>query len=99
MGQHRQRGPNRQARNASGARSAGRRLERLLQRRDFKRDPDEPQKFERYQAEALVHKHCPVTGLLGVICHTEAMKQQIDQQLAAIGLPLPVYARTDWYFR
>ena len=26
----------------------------LLQRRDFKRDPDDPQKMERYQAEALV---------------------------------------------
>lgn len=71
----------------------------ILQRRDFKRDPDDPQKFERYQAEALVHQHCPVTGLLGVVCYTQAMKQQIDQQLAAAGRRLPVYARTDWYFR
>lgn len=70
----------------------------LLQRRDFKRDPDDPQKFERYQAETLLHKHCPVTGLLGVIFYTQAMKGQIEQQLAAQGLDLPVYARTDWYF-
>jgi hypothetical protein len=26
----------------------------LLQKRDFKRDPDDPAKLERYQAEALV---------------------------------------------
>ena len=37
----------------------------ILQARDFKRDPDDPAKFERYQAEALVYRHCPVSGLLG----------------------------------
>lgn len=70
----------------------------ILQRRDFKRDPDDPQKFERYQAEVLVHQHCPVTGLLGVVCYTQVMKEQIEQQLAAQGLELPVHARTGWYF-
>lgn len=34
----------------------------LLQRRDLKRDPEDPAKFERYQAEALVHRHLPVGG-------------------------------------
>lgn len=71
----------------------------ILQRRDFRRDPDDPKKFERYQAEALAHRHCPVTALLGAVCYTESMKQQIDQQLAAHGLALRVYARTDWYFQ
>ena len=32
---------------------------KILQARDFKRDPNDPAKFERYQAEALVHRHCP----------------------------------------
>jgi len=70
----------------------------LLQARDFKRDPDDPGKFERYQAEALVHKHCPVSGLLGLICYTEAVKLQCEQMLAASGIQLPVHARTEWYF-
>lgn len=70
----------------------------LLQRRDFKRDPDDPAKFERYQAEALVHQHCPVSGLLGIVCYTEEMKMRIEQALAQRALTLPVHARSGWYF-
>lgn len=43
-----------------------------LRARDFRRDPDEPDKFERYQAEALVHQHLPVDALLGIGCHGAA---------------------------
>lgn len=32
----------------------------ILQNRDFKRDPDDPEKVERYQAEALVYRHLPI---------------------------------------
>ena len=39
-----------------------------LQRRDFKRDPEDPGKFERYQAEALIYKHLPISGVSGIIC-------------------------------
>lgn len=45
-----------------------------LQTRDFKRDPNDPGKFERYQAEALVHQHLPTTALAGIVCHGEAQK-------------------------
>lgn len=69
----------------------------LLQRRDFKRDPDDPAKFERYQAEALIHQHLPMSGLLGIVCYTEALKQGIEQEIQARNLNLPVYARTGWY--
>ena len=70
----------------------------LLQRRDFKRDPEDPAKFERYQAEALIHQHLPVSGLRGIVCYTDGMKQRIEQGLLNRGLNLPVYARTRWYF-
>ena len=70
----------------------------LLQRRDFKRDPDDPVRFERYQAEALIHQHLPVRGLLGIVCYTEGMKQRIAQEIQAQNLNLPVHARTGWYF-
>ena len=70
----------------------------LLQRRDFKRDPDDPAKFERYQAEALIHRHVPVNALLGIVCYTEAMKQRIEQEIQARSLNLPVHVRTGWYF-
>ena len=39
-----------------------------LTARDFRRDVDDPEKIERYQAEALVYWHVPVAGLLGVAC-------------------------------
>ena len=70
----------------------------LLQSRDFKRDPEDPAKFERYQAEVLIQQHCPVTGLLGVVCYTDAVKLDIEQALAQRGLNLPVHVRTGWYF-
>jgi len=70
----------------------------LLQHRDFKRDQEDPSKFERYQAEALIHQHLPASGLLGVVCYTDELKQSIEQQVQARNLNLPVYARTGWYF-
>lgn len=71
----------------------------ILQLRDFKRDPDDPRKMERYQAEALIHHHLPITGLLGIMCYTDAMKERIEQDVAARGLTLPVHARPGWYFQ
>lgn len=70
----------------------------LLQRRDFKRDADDPAKFECYQAEALVHQHLPVNGLLGIVCYTETLKQDIEQAVQIRQLNLPVHVRTGWYF-
>jgi hypothetical protein len=70
----------------------------LLQARDFRRDPEDPAKFERYQAEALVHRHLPINGLLGIVCYTEDSRQTIGQQLQARNLNLPVHVRTGWYF-
>lgn len=70
----------------------------ILQKRDFKRDPDDPRKMERYQAEALIHYHLPITGLLGIMCYTETMKRSIEQDLAVRGLLLPVHVRQGWYF-
>jgi hypothetical protein len=71
----------------------------LLQARDFRRDPEDPAKFERYQAEALVHRHLPVNGLLGIVCYTDNLRQAIELQLQARNLSLQVFARTGWYFQ
>ena len=70
----------------------------LLQRRDFKRDADDPRKMERYQAEALIHRHCPVDGLIGIMCYTEQLQQTIAQQIQSRDLNLQVHARPRWYF-
>lgn len=71
----------------------------LLQARNFKRNPDDPEQFERYQAEALVYKHMPVSALIGVICYTDKVKQTVQSQIAATGLQLPVHIMQGWYFQ
>lgn len=70
----------------------------LLRRRDFKRDPDDPAKFERYQAEALVHGHVPLQALLGLVCYTDGMRADIEGKMTTHGLTLPVHTRPGWYF-
>lgn len=70
----------------------------ILQRRDFKRDLDDPKKLERYQAEALIHQLLPVSGLVGAVCYTEAIQSDIEQLILARDLSLQVVARTEWYF-
>jgi ssDNA thymidine ADP-ribosyltransferase, DarT len=71
----------------------------ILQQRDFKRDPDDPGKFERYQAEALIHQHCPISGLLGIICYTDQLQAQIEQLITQSKSPLKVHQRRNWYFQ
>ncbi|WP_326533071.1 type II toxin-antitoxin system toxin DNA ADP-ribosyl transferase DarT [Pseudorhodoferax sp.] len=71
---------------------------KLLQRRDFKRDPEDPGKLERYQAEALVHRHVPLAALLGVVCYTDDIRADIEGKMQARGLNFPVHTRPGWYF-
>jgi hypothetical protein len=54
--------------------------------------------MERYQAEALIYQHLPINGLIGIVCYTEKLKQDIEQLTRACGLSLQVETRTQWYF-
>ncbi|HLF13090.1 MAG TPA: DarT ssDNA thymidine ADP-ribosyltransferase family protein [Gammaproteobacteria bacterium] len=70
----------------------------LLRSRNFRRDPDDPDKFARYEAEALVHQHLPLDGLLGLVCYNMPTKTLIDGQVAERNLSLDVKALPGWYF-
>jgi len=70
----------------------------LLQRRDFKHDPDDPGKKERYQAEALIWKQVPLAALQGVCCHTPAVEKQIKAEIGRRDLSFKVAAQPNWYF-
>lgn len=70
----------------------------LLQSRNFKRNPDDPLQFERYQAEALIYQHMPVEALIGVICYTDMLKANIDNESQKRGIALDVKAIRGWYF-
>jgi hypothetical protein len=72
---------------------------RLLRSRNFRRDPNDPGKFERYQAEALVHRHLPVSALLGLVCYGPEQEEKLNSLLRAAGISLKVVARPGWYFR
>ena len=69
-----------------------------LQTRDFKKDPDDPGEFERYQAEALVFQQVPIQALLGIVCHGDASADAIRGLLADRGIDLQVHVRPNWYF-
>jgi hypothetical protein len=70
----------------------------LLQRRDFKRDYNDPGKIERYQAEALAYQHLPVEALMGVACYTEAVRREVEAAASSAEVSVKVVARPDWYF-
>jgi len=70
----------------------------LLQRRDFQRDNDDPEKTDRYQAEALIWKHLPVEAILGMSCYTEGVRDNIKSLVDERRLPLSIIKRSEWYF-
>ena len=69
----------------------------LLQARDFKRDPEDPEKLERYQAEALVHRHVPTHALLGAVCYNEDVAASLRRVSESNGMKFQVIARPGWY--
>lgn len=71
---------------------------RILQARDFRRDPNDPGKLNRYQAEALVHRHCPVEALSGIVACDAAVALEAERQVAKQGASLQVVHRPGWYF-
>jgi len=70
----------------------------ILQKRDFKRDSEDPEKFERYQAEALIYQNCPIQALLGIVCYSQKQVSQIESMIKTHHLDLSVHSRPDWYF-
>jgi hypothetical protein len=71
----------------------------LLNRRDFKHDPDDPGKKERYQAEALIWKCVPLAALIGIGSYTDTVKLWIEEQLSQRGLAVKATVQANWYFQ
>lgn len=70
----------------------------ILQQRDFRRDPDDPEKTDRYQAEALIHRHLPVEHLTGIVCHGKNEKRTLNRQREELGMQLQIVVQPGWYF-
>jgi hypothetical protein len=65
--------------------------------RNFKRDQNDPEPFERYQAEALVHRLLPPTALLSIITYDAATQGTVVQSVSDAGLAIPTHVRSHWY--
>jgi hypothetical protein len=70
----------------------------LLQTRNVKKDPEDPEKSELYQAEALIHCHLPVNALLGVVTYSDAMKDKVQVLVANRELRLGIHSKPTWFF-
>jgi ssDNA thymidine ADP-ribosyltransferase, DarT len=69
---------------------------KILQRRDFQRDASD--KFERYQAEALIHRHLPMEGLIGMICYNDSVGGTTTELVKRHGLNLQIAVKPGFYF-
>ena len=70
----------------------------LIQSKNFKHDPEDPGKKERYQAEALIHRHLPVTALIGIGCHSKAAEARLQPELRRRNLTSKLVVQPNWYF-
>lgn len=71
---------------------------KILQNRDFRRNHDDPLKFEQYQAEALVYQLMESDALLGIVGYAESVASDLRRMVESRGLPLQVYSKPGWYF-
>lgn len=70
----------------------------LLQQRDFSRDPEDPDKLERYQAELLVHRHVPIDAITGIACYNDEVVSKISEMVGQTGIDVPVRVGKGWFF-
>lgn len=64
---------------------------------NFRRDPENPARFECYQAEALVHRHLPVEALQGVACYNDEVRQAVENTIVQAGATVKAVTRRGWY--
>lgn len=67
-----------------------------LQHRNFRKD--DVDRFEKYQAEALVHRHLPVAGLLGIVSYDDVTLNFVNAEVERAGHTIKTVARRGWYF-
>ena len=69
-----------------------------LRNRDFKRDNNEPEKMERYQAEALVYRRLPLNLLQGIACWGPKEAGRIEALAEEAGVNVRVVQDSRVYF-
>ena len=70
---------------------------KIWQARDFQRNPNDPDKLSRYQAEALAYRHVPVAALQGVVCRGGEQETALVEMVHNANAGLTVMSRPGWY--
>jgi len=70
----------------------------LLRSRNFKTSDEDPGRQVRYQAEALIHRHVPLSALFGIGCFNDEVCSRIKSMIESRGLPITVHATPEFYF-
>lgn len=70
----------------------------LIRGRDFRRDPNQPDKMVLRAAEFLVHQWLPVAALLGIACFDDAGTDAVRGEIEQRHLATPVKTVRNWFF-
>ncbi len=62
----------------------------VLQARDFKKD--DVDKFEKYQAEALVYRHMPLDAFGAILCYNDAARGRVQAMADGRGVEVKISA-------
>jgi hypothetical protein len=71
----------------------------IWRRRDFRGDPEYIDKKDRYQAEALVYRHLPIDGILGIVCYSDDATRAMKARLGEAAEGVKIATKPSWYFR
>jgi hypothetical protein len=66
-----------------------------LQARDFRKD--DLDRFEKYQAEALIHKHMPLSALTGIVCYNDSVRADMQAAADAHKVTVKIVAQPNRY--
>ena len=69
-----------------------------LQKKDFRRDPENPDKFEQFQAEAHIYRHLPIGALAGIACYGPEEKTRLEIASREANVQISIAVKPDWYF-
>lgn len=70
----------------------------VIQSRDFKSRPEDPDRSRQYQAECLIHKFTPIEVLLGIGCKNQEQADLLSDEVNRRDLKVPVRVKAEWYF-
>lgn len=68
------------------------------QQQDFRRDPNDPEKTERYQAETLTHRYLAVESIDAIVCGDDDATTRVTELVNERGSRIEVHCRRHWFF-